>query len=413
MNALVETRGDDQIQGAQVSEDTVSGDWHYKAEGGAHLIFGYTGSSPAYRGKVLRIRKVSAAGDDAQMAVADEWRDRLLPKLVPSHLLVPAHAVTLSFTFVHELMLSASGVRPAWRKKDQSTAEEDVRAWLLEDLSAVDQGGNNRRTLSIEIKPKWGFLPSPAFLHPPESVPIKSRISRFVMHQHLRDATNSEGKSYDPLDLYSGDEERMQRSLDGLFAGWKSTEGKGNNFRLSVDGVTVFPGQVRTDLHPANLLSALSGPLILSLQSSGALRILRDLQSSLDATDISDLAHRFHLAHPDSDLFDPSLLPDPTPEELSDFVDLYLSAPADGVTEDRWTLRQRLIAYTMSAIFKDCSIFVTIPFTYSGNQLVSTQGDSKVRLIDLDMKPISSLRKWYDLDDQIWRHWLSTHTDGD
>lgn len=34
---------------------------------------------------------------------------------------------------------------------------------------------------------------------------------------------------------------------------------------------------------------------------------------------------------------------------------------------------------------------------------------SSVKLVDLDLKPVANLRKWYLLDEEIWQHWRDTH----
>lgn len=132
---------------------------------------------------------------------------------------------------------------------------------------------------------------------------------------------------------------------------------------------------------------------------------LRDLQSSLDPVDISTLALRFRAEHPDKDLFDPSIASEPTIAELDAFVDKFLSDPSN---HHSWTLREQMISYALSAIFKDCSIFVTIPLRQHG-ETWRTQPGAKVKIIDLDLKNVGGLKKWYNVDEKIWRYWLDTH----
>jgi hypothetical protein len=143
------------------------------------------------------------------------------------------------------------------------------------------------------------------------------------------------------------------------------------------------------------------------LWHSGVMQRLRDLQSTMDGTDISHLAQRFAAECSDSDLFDPTLLPQPSAEELRQFIDLYLSDPHAGKS-DKWSLRESLIAYALSATFKDCSVFITCPLvsTSDGWKLDETQ--ATVKVIDLDLKPLANMRKWHDLDEKIWRHWQDT-----
>lgn len=105
-------------------------------------------------------------------------------------------------------------------------------------------------------------------------------------------------------------------------------------------------------------------------------------------------------------MFDTSFVPEPTSEELHDFIDLYLSTPHSA---ESWTLRQSIIAYSLSAIFKDCSIFITCPLIKDGTGWRVIETETTVKVIDLDLKPITNMRKWFDLDEEIWRHWHNTH----
>jgi hypothetical protein len=51
-------------------------------------------------------------------------------------------------------------------------------------------------------------------------------------------------KTYCPLDLYSGSEERMHRAIAGLWASWEAADGAGNNWRVYIDGKRVDPNVV-------------------------------------------------------------------------------------------------------------------------------------------------------------------------
>lgn len=151
-------------------------------------------------------------------------------------------------------------------------------------------------------------------------------------------------------------------------------------------------------------------PIILpTLQRSGALQRLCALQSGLDRFDISYLAQRFANEYRDSTLFDRALIPEPSSEELHRVVNSYLT---ESDNADSRTLRDLIIAYSLSATFKDCSIFITCPLTpNSSHGWDVMNSETSVKVIDLDLKPIKNMRKWYDLDEQIWRYWYDTHQD--
>lgn len=144
-----------------------------------------------------------------------------------------------------------------------------------------------------------------------------------------------------------------------------------------------------------------------ALTSSPVLVRLSELQSSFDPIDISSLAQRYRQNYPDREIFDLSLIDEPTNQELDALVDKYLSSSSKGNPVD-WSLREYMLGYAISAIFKDCSIFITVPLKISGDSWEVAPG-GKTKIIDLDLKPVKSLRKWYDLDEAIWRNWYETY----
>lgn len=135
---------------------------------------------------------------------------------------------------------------------------------------------------------------------------------------------------------------------------------------------------------------------------------LKNLQSSLDGTDISHLAQRFAVGHPGADLFDPTVITEPTIQELESVIEFYLADPTSFASDKR-SLRDALIAYALSATFKDCSVFITCPLVKVGDVWEVREQEAMVKVIDLDLKPISNMKKWYELDEKIWRYWKDTH----
>lgn len=69
-----------------------------------------------------------------------------------------------------------------------------------------------RVVVGVEIKPKWGFLPSKAHRWIAER-PTKTTICRYCMHQELKYAQGAitERTAYCPLDLYSRSIERTSK----------------------------------------------------------------------------------------------------------------------------------------------------------------------------------------------------------
>lgn len=69
--------------------------------------------------------------------------------------------------------------------------------------------------ISVELKPKWGFLPSSQ--HIPPSKAIKRSVCRFCMHQKYKVAHGQLQalSAYCPMDLYSTDPQRVRRGTFG------------------------------------------------------------------------------------------------------------------------------------------------------------------------------------------------------
>lgn len=142
-----------------------------------------------------------------------------------------------------------------------------------------------------------------------------------------------------------------------------------------------------------------------------ALPLLKNLQQNLDPIDISSLAAIFQAEHPNSPLFDPDLISDISAAELDSFVGIYISDPQAGERMNSWSLRERIIAYALSAIFKDCSLFIRGTVKENGTwRLIS--GSEPLKVIDLDLKPIKNMQKWAKTDENVWKYWLKTKGPG-
>lgn len=131
------------------------------------------------------------------------------------------------------------------------------------------------------------------------------------------------------------------------------------------------------------------------------LQTLLHHQKSLDALDIEGLHHIWTNYHRTKSQGNDDIPPlggghlEPTLEEWESFVTTYLSLSSlsssippkisDPPTEKE--LRYHVLAYVMSATFKDCSIILRL----GGNE-------QRITVIDLDPKPVARLEKWRKLD---------------
>uniref|UniRef100_A0A452RF76 Inositol-pentakisphosphate 2-kinase n=1 Tax=Ursus americanus TaxID=9643 RepID=A0A452RF76_URSAM len=123
--------------------------------------------------------------------------------------------VQLPLDFVKQLCLKIQSERPESRcDKDLDTLSG--YALCLPNLARLQtyHFAEHRPILCVEIKPKCGFIP----LSSDVTHEVKRRVCRYCMHQHLKVATGKwkQISKYCPLDLYSGNKQRMHFALKSL-----------------------------------------------------------------------------------------------------------------------------------------------------------------------------------------------------
>ena len=170
------------------------------------------------------------------------------------------------------------------------------------------------------------------------------------------------------------------------------------------------------------------------------LRILSALQRDLDPLDIEGLSKLWRLTESSSPLYRQTLAsffeqlsggfeselpatpigvsspflqsPEPYISDWIDFLDAYLTPnkpEMDHSNPSPENLRYYLLAYLLSATFKDCSVIVKLDFLRPGEPLQDAKSDS-VTVIDLDPKRMDKLRHWEKLDQEIAQNYSSVHT---
>lgn len=159
-------------------------------------------------------------------------------------------------------------------------------------------------------------------------------------------------------------------------------------------------------------MESLKRAMVETVMSSNLFNDLSRLQRTLDPIDIEGLQEIYHTAKGE-DVRQNGLVvfneEEPSAEELKTLFNKLdrRSAVADNTTD--WSLRELLLAYAVSATFKDCSVIIRYrriePCSGVGistNQLI----EESATIIDLDLKPMSNLNKWAKLDRAIWQAYL-------
>ncbi|GMP81162.1 hypothetical protein CsSME_00035965 [Camellia sinensis var. sinensis] len=142
-------------------------------------------------------------------------------------------------------------------------------------------------SISVEIKPKCGFLPDSRFIS--EENAIKKRITRFKMHQSLKlhQREISDTSEYDPLDMLSGSKERVHKAITALFCTPQ------NNFRVFLNGSLIFGGLAGgADITSCMIDNSFEDVLKCVIQADDGLRTTNFLQLVTEAVSRSGLLDR-------------------------------------------------------------------------------------------------------------------------
>ncbi|EIN07104.1 hypothetical protein PUNSTDRAFT_104610 [Punctularia strigosozonata HHB-11173 SS5] len=402
--------------------ETSPADWSYVAEGGATIVLAYNGPPhPDFNGTVLRARKApvqpgdrDCKPDNGQDPNLDSeevddpivvFQKEVIQRLVPSDALPLLRKIRVEHDWLTELAALVEKDRPKVRRQKDKIDVTRRRAVLATDLV----GGNG---WAIEIKPKWGFLPSPHHLSP-QTRSVKTRTCRFCMHAHFKMIHDGHEPAGDfcPLDLYSGDKLRVTRAVLALWDGWVNSKGSANNLRVFVSGETIHPDNDDS----INRLAALILPkghaldtiilrqrfaasVVSALMQSSVLPTLSRLQRKLDVLDIEGLEKLWEAVHGDgiseTALSFSAASGEPSLQEWRSFLEEYLAGheTMDHAHPDPAKLRYYTLAYLLSMSFKDCSIIV---------RPADGQIKASVSVIDLDAKSVKKLSQWAKLDRQI------------
>lgn len=322
--------------------------------------------------------------------------------------------VLVSREFLESVEKNVLCQRPAWRIEAAKVNTNCDYALLLSDHSVFPHSFvKGEPCISVEIKPKCGFLPFSRFIA--EGNAIKKRVTRFRMHQILKlhQQEIAQISEYEPLDLFSGSKEKMHKAVKALFTTPQ------NNFRVFLNGSLIYGGlgggtdstsfmvgeafedvlkcviQAEVGMRVESFLHLVSE----TVSKSGVLDRLLEVQK-LDTFDIEGAIHAYY-----DIVSEPCTVCRDLGEDIAShrYTSLH-SIPSD---ESLKIVRDYLIAATA----KDCSLMISFAPRKDGNSaspysnvyLASTDQsfDYKAYFIDLDMKPLKKMQYYYELDQKI------------
>jgi inositol-pentakisphosphate 2-kinase len=143
---------------AQITE-TSPEDWNYVSEGGATIVFSYTGPPHSqFTGTVLRLKKTTTIRTDSESGDSERmisFQRNVVERLLPPEHLPRLETVELDKSWLEALAALCDGKRPQERRR-KGQIDVSVRSSIL----ATDLVGSS--TLSVEIKV---LLPEISVLH--------------------------------------------------------------------------------------------------------------------------------------------------------------------------------------------------------------------------------------------------------
>lgn len=207
--------------------------WRYAGEGGKHAVFEYLGTGE-WEGRAIRFIKNDICGDPAKSKLRPNSSGFVKAIVVPllSPFIDSPCDIFLTRSFVEELRQQAleRGEIPQSRQKSWNTSNHQCRndpvpATSLWNYKRIPEDSYTT-FLTLEIKPKAGYLAVSPLVCPVNRA--KYKYSRFTILQELTaqgritKGWQAEGdfvkSAYNPIDLYSGDFDKVSEGLRSLFA---------------------------------------------------------------------------------------------------------------------------------------------------------------------------------------------------
>lgn len=394
--------------------------WSYVGEGNANIVVRYTGPESwpfVFDGNRLALRIPKADKKRASSVLPDEMIDEVWSQIFPREQLPVLHKVRILCAqgmhgsdaqrcFLTELAARISVDRPAHRCRDMVDFDAEY-IWATRDES---QG------LVFEIKPKCGYLPSAGTT----DNPVKTHYSRYKIHKILKAAECEQGRGrssyrvpkisyaeweacYDPLDLFSGDSDRVQKAAAALVADWRAG---GNNLRIFHNGKALCPdSELTRELVGPNdgVIAARLAAVLKSAKMQDTLQSLKYWQAYFDPLGIEELERAWRKVLPGVPFGDTAWIAEPTVSEYAHLISEWKSRGPTFLAIDTTTLRKQLHACLLSATCKDLCIMVTYACDPSSWRLL---------FVDLDAKPVTKLAGYVQVDkieSTLFLKWMQVH----
>ncbi|KAJ2157314.1 hypothetical protein GGF46_004591 [Coemansia sp. RSA 552] len=388
----------------QVGVELDTSKWEYSGEGNQKVVFAYTGADPELRGWLLLLNKrdvqkdggakltepaevgeATRGGQEGIAFSANVVGSLLGSGYVLPHKLVSAAPETLA---AFEQQLGSEDSRPAHRRHREIDPRQQVAVLTHNMLPHRAPGSTvERSSVTVELKPKWGFLPTSAAISPGNEV--KRRACRYCMHQVLKHGGQPVSQ-FCPLDLFSESQHRMLYALTCLE---KSPQ---NNLRVFVDGCQ------QTDFALVPEWAGFKDLLARILLEDGLLLRLKRLQKSLDRFDIEGVYPMYQRAVAAGELN-----PDKEPG-IDDWM-AAVRAFQQGCNEP--SDKQAVLWFLLSTVLKDISVMITVDQWPPPARAEDVLPTHRIAVIDTEPKKLAKMPRYFEQSQTIVSKYLEARPD--
>ena len=385
----------------------------YRGEGNANLVVAVPGTATVLRLPKSKYQEKSQA--EKLEAMARYVNQVLRPVL--RDFVSPVSIVDLDWAQLETIRAAVAAARPSKRLAKNVFSP---CALLMEDHCFLTQAGPGP-VLAVEIKPKQGFI------HPQLQ---GEKYCNFCLKQIFKSRNGEDGavkSKYCPLDLFSGDQARMETAIQNLMNTPK------NNLRIFKDGIILHDENSAANRDCDYFISSILGhksflPKVLSklLRSEPHCdRIEMKISANESLMKDSECSVKLSSPLPENSILNQVLtlqkcsLTDEEAEKVLiqfkltgvdiDSLQHIISegdTPFPDLTEDLMTKVQDLKRYCMAVTARDLSIIVAISpdnTASSGNTLIINQKQFRYKLsiIDLDPKNLQRISKYIE-NRKLW-----------
>ncbi|KAJ2752526.1 hypothetical protein GGI19_003768 [Coemansia pectinata] len=396
----------------------VPADWDYVEEGIENVIVSYHGKDPKLQGWVLRLTKCDVGADaDVDSHEASLFRNKELQRkqdalefaasivspIVGDEYVLPQMLVNVSTEFLLQVRENIESQRPTKRLAKCIDSRQSASMLTKEMISRTPADNTQDvHSVTVELKPKCMALPRSEFFAPESSV--KHRVCWYCMHQYTLHEDGNVSK-FCPLELFSGDRDRIARSLDHF------AQSPNNNFVVFVDGRSVVDEQGKISDKCVPHWDLLRDTVADIAQKEDLFSRLQLVQRELDSFNIESVLPKYKHAMETGTL---------TTEEpgIGAWLNTYTEfrkrldsgSNDDSIVSDCQAVMELILATTL----RDVSVLIKFDSWPARNATdTSSLEHSKytIGVVDHDPKKLSNIPKYHKLDRDIVATYLQHNPD--